>query len=73
MSEHALLHGVRPSAVRYVLRDAEAVFELRDGRLHPHNDATDAGDPLSPLTPTVWLQQFAKSDGYLFIGTERAH
>lgn len=73
VSQHALLHGVRPSAVRHVVRDAETVFELRDGELQPRDGATDPGDPLSPLTPTLWLQQLAKSDGYLFSEAGRAH
>src|SRR5687767_13886883 len=73
VAEHALLHGVRPQSVRHVVRDAEAVFELRDGRLVARDGQTDPGDPLGPLTPACWMQQLAKTDGYLFAApdTER--
>ena len=66
IGDQALAAGVRPSAVRHVVRDAGGVFELRDGALHPRNGATDPGDPLSPLTPKRWLEQLAATDGYLF-------
>ena len=73
VSEEALLHGVRPQAVRFVLRDAETVFTLKDDALVPAHGQTDPSDPLSPLTPALWFQQLAKSDGYLFAQPSRAH
>ena len=61
------------TAVRHVVRDAETVFEFRDGQLQPLGGATDPGDPLTPLTPSIWLQHLAQSDGYLFSELGQAH
>lgn len=75
VTEHALLHGVLPQSIRHVVRDAESVFEMRDGALVPKDGKTDPGDPLQPLSPSTWLQQLAKTDPYLFTTTQagRAH
>ena len=56
-------------------RDAQTVFEMKDGALVARNDARDPGDALSPLTVARWLQQLAKTDSYLFLSTEsgKAH
>ncbi len=40
MSEHALLHGAHPRALRHILRDAEAMFEMRDGAVVPRDGRT---------------------------------
>jgi hypothetical protein len=74
IADHALAAGVRPSAVRHVVRDAASIFELRDGMLRPRDAAaTDPTDPLTPLTPRLWLEQLATSDGYLFVEPRRTH
>jgi hypothetical protein len=73
VTNEALLHGVRPHATRHVLRDAEAVFTLKDGTLVPRHGQTDPSDPLSPLTPARWFQDLAKTDDYLFAEPGRAH
>jgi hypothetical protein len=73
MAEHALLHGVRPHAIRHVVRDAVEMFELQDGALVARNGATDPSDPLSPLTPGRWLQELAKKERYLFNDSFSTH
>jgi hypothetical protein len=64
----AIASGVRPRAVRLVVRDAASQFELRDGVLAPRHDETDPSDPLSPLSITRWLEGLRATDGYLFAG-----
>ena len=66
ITEHALLHGVNPKSVRFVLREAEAVFEWRDGGLVSKHYATDPADPCALLTVTRWLNALRKTDAYLF-------
>ena len=73
ITEHALLHGVIPQAVRYAVREAEEVFELQEGALVPRDGATDPNDPLSPLTPARWLQCLASTDAYFFMTSGRTH
>src|SRR5258708_61094 len=62
VSRAAMAAGADPRYVRYVVRDAEEVFELKDGALVAKNGATDPNDPLTPLSPTRWLQDYARSD-----------
>ncbi|MEO8677422.1 MAG: hypothetical protein ABI665_00155 [Vicinamibacterales bacterium] len=73
ITEHALLHGVNPKGVRFVMREAEAVFEWRAGALVPRHDATDPSDPVAPLTPARWLAGLRKTDEYLFAAPGQAH
>ena len=73
VTEQALRHGVRPLALKFVVRDAEAVFELRDDALVPRNHAVDPSDPLQPLSPARWLQGLAKVEPYLFASPGAAH
>lgn len=54
------------NAVPYVLSDAVRVFTLVENKLVPRNRETDPGDPLSPLTFDVWLQQLRKERHFLF-------
>jgi hypothetical protein len=72
-TREALMHDVRPQAIRHVVRDAEDVFTVKDDTLVPRYDQTDPADPLSPLTPARWLVELAKTDGYLFVRPARAH
>jgi hypothetical protein len=67
------MHDVRPAAIRHVVRDAETVFELQGDALEPKNGETDPGDPLTPLSPSRWLQQLKSSEPYLFAAPGRAH
>ena len=74
LTQEAMLHDVRPRAIRYVVRDAEEVFELKDDAVVPRNGARDPNDPVSPLTPARWLQEKAKTEGDMFNPTRgRAH
>lgn len=63
--------NVSPTAIRHVLREAESVFELKDGAdgqkvLSPRTGVKHPTDPLKDLTTTDWLQNLAKTDEYLF-------
>lgn len=73
VTEQALLHGVKPHAIRHIVRDAEQMFELKDDALVARHNATDPNDPLSPLTAARWLLDLAKTEGYLFAPPTRAH
>ncbi len=71
VTQEALLADVRPSAVRFVVRDAEEQFALQDDALVPRHGQTDPGDPLRPLSPRVWLAQLAQSAPALFAAPVR--
>ena len=58
--------GVAATAIRHVLREAEQVFELKEGALAPKAGVKHPTEPLKELTPNDWLQQLAKTDEYLF-------
>lgn len=58
--------GVAPSAIRHVLREAESVFDLKDGTLVAKAGQKHPTDPLKDLMPTDWLSNLAKTDEYLF-------
>jgi len=66
VADYAIAAGVRPASVRFVVRDAADVFELRDNALVPRGGATDPDDPLEPLTPLRWLKGLRTTDEYLF-------
>ena len=67
VADYAIAAGVRPASVRFVVRDAEEVFELRDNTLVPLHGETDPEDPLEPLTPMRWLKTLRITDAYLFV------
>jgi hypothetical protein len=67
IGEAAINAGVRPRAVKHVIRDAADQFALREGQLVPKHGQTDPADPLAPLTPASWLRQLASTDPYLFV------
>lgn len=58
--------GVAGSAKRFVLREADSLFEYKDGNIVPKEGVRHPTDPLQDYTPSAWLQQLAKSDAYLF-------
>lgn len=73
ITEHALLHGVNPKSVRFVMREAESVFEWREGTLVAKHGATDPADPCSPLSVARWLTALRESEPYLFTAPGRKH
>ena len=73
VTREALMADVRPQAVRHIVRDAETVFELKEDVLVAKHNAVDPYDPLVSLSPRRWLEQLAKTDGYLFAPPTRAH
>ena len=66
LAEEALASGVRPPAIRHVVRDAQEVFELRDGVLVPRDGRTEPGDPLAPVDASDVVAE-PREDGRLFV------
>lgn len=58
--------GVDPRYLRHVVREAEGVFEWRDGGLMPRDGVKNPVDPLKPLAPTDWLTGLKTSDPAFF-------
>jgi hypothetical protein len=56
VSADATKVGVKPNMMRIVLRDAEDVFELKDGKLAPRSGVKHPSDPLKDMTLDAWLQ-----------------
>jgi hypothetical protein len=54
--DEAILHGVTPRAVRFVITAAREHFELTDDGLVAKNGRTDPNDPLVPLSVGTWLE-----------------
>ena len=69
VARHALLGGVRPSAVQFVVPLASERFELRDDALKVKDGETDPHDPLAPLSFEAWLWEFRKEHEFLFVPT----
>jgi hypothetical protein len=65
--ENAVLGGVLPKAVKYIVEDVRELFELRDNALVVRNGETNPGDPLTPLSFEVWLRELRKKHEYLFV------
>jgi hypothetical protein len=70
VTKDAIAKGVAPSAVRHVLREADLVFELKDGKLVAKDGVRNTKDPMKDLTPVDWLDQLATTDEYLFEGSK---
>jgi hypothetical protein len=66
VSADAQKAGVRPNSMRHVLREAESVFQLQDGRLVPKPGQKHPDDPLKDLSLDVWLAKLSKTDENLF-------
>lgn len=66
VSADATKAGVAGSALRHVLREADSLFEWKDGSLVAKEGVKHPTEPLQDYTPTAWLQNLAKSDPYLF-------
>jgi hypothetical protein len=49
------------------------VFELQDDALVAMNGRTDPDDPLTPLSPSRWLQQLKAKEPFLFAAPGRAY
>jgi hypothetical protein len=71
IEREALMTDVMPRAIRHVVRDAADVFELKDDQLVPKHGDTDPGDPLTPLSPSRWLQQLKTKEPFLFVAQAR--
>jgi len=66
ISSDATKAGVRPNSIRFVIAEAERVFELKDGVIKPRPGQKHPDDPLKDLSPEVWLTQLARTDENLF-------
>jgi hypothetical protein len=64
--KNAVLGGVLPQAVDYIVPDVRKLFEVRDNALKVRNGATMPGDPLAPLTIEAWLAERRKEVPFLF-------
>lgn len=64
--EVALFGGVLPRAVKHVVRDIQELFDLRDNALVVRNGQTMPGDPLTPLSIEVWLEEQRRLTPFLF-------
>jgi len=66
VADAALAAGVRPAAIRHVVKDATEIFKLEGDKLAARNGQVDPNDPLQPLSPQRWLERLRVTDGYLF-------
>jgi hypothetical protein len=66
IAEEAFAYGVRPRAIRHLVRDAESVFELRGDVLAARDGRTEPGYPLTPLSLATWLHGLVQSDPWCF-------
>jgi hypothetical protein len=62
----ALACGALPQATRHIVRDAEQVFELKDGQVVAKGNARDPLNPLADLTLVSWLAQLHEEESFLF-------
>jgi hypothetical protein len=67
VDQNARLGGVIPTAVPLIVSDVRKLFEMRENALVVRNGETMPGDPLTPLTFEVWLQEFRKDHEFLFV------
>lgn len=58
--------GVNPAALHVVYRQAQDVFDYKDGAVIAKPGKHHPDDPMKDLTPDAWIGQLARSDGYLF-------
>jgi hypothetical protein len=58
--------GVKPTALHHVIRDAEDVFELKDGKLVAKTGRRHPTDASKELTPTDWLHHLSTTQDFLF-------
>ncbi len=66
-TQEAISAGMRAGAVKYIVSDAAAVFELRDNQLVPRDPrATDPRDPCTPLSFRTWLEAQRKEVPFLY-------
>lgn len=62
--------GVRPDALRAVIREAKEFFQVKDGKLVPYdhdNQIIYGADGTSPMTPLEWIKtRLSETSPYLF-------
>jgi hypothetical protein len=58
--------GVKPQSLRHVLREADDVFVLKDGKVIPKDGVKHPTDPSKDMTTDAWLLNLATTDDYLF-------
>src|SRR5688572_2241741 len=58
--------NVKPKAVRHVVRDAESIFELKDGAVVAKDNARQPANPLQPVTLVSWLADLHEAEPFLF-------
>lgn len=62
--------GVKATALKHVLREAEDVFQVVNGEVKAREGRFSAENAGNPLTADEWLGSLAKSDDYLFEPTQ---
>jgi hypothetical protein len=68
----AIACGAQPRSVRHIVRDAEDLFELKDGQIVARDGRRNPRDPCVVLDLVAWLVDLRNTEGHLFV-TQSEH